>query len=111
MIEDGAVLHGKAINEALEVMLRVLVEQTKRHGVKLLIESDDAQIKAFFGGRVVFGMRFSATAEGGQHNGERQNCHCDEVFLHILWFYCFVLIINNELKHDKLYLQLKTFNS
>ena len=75
MVKDGAVLHRKAVDKVLEVVLRVLVEQAKWHGVELAVETHDAEIKAFLGWSGVLGLGFSATGEGGEHDGKCQNCY------------------------------------
>ena len=83
MVKDGAVLHRKTIDEAREVRFRILVQEAERHGVEVAVEPDDAEIKAFFCWCVVFGLRLSATAEGGEHDGKRHGCHGDEMSFHI----------------------------
>ena len=75
VVEDGAVLHRQSVNEVHEVALGVLVEQSKRHGVKFLVETDDAQIEAFLGRGVVFGLGLSAACEGGEGDNECHNGH------------------------------------
>ena len=83
MVEDGAVLHGETVDETFEVRFGGLVQEAERHGVEVTVEPDDAEIKAFFCWCVVFGLRLSATAERGEHNGKRHGCHGDEVSFHI----------------------------
>ena len=79
-------LAGQAIDIFNEVVFCALVQETQRHGVELVVETDDAQIKAFLGGSVVFRLGFSATGEGRQHDDKGQCCQNDGVFLHIQWF-------------------------
>ena len=75
MVEDGTVLHRKPVNKIFKVMLRILVEQAERHGVKLAVEAYNAQIKAFLGWGGVFCFGLSATGEGGEGDNKCQNSH------------------------------------
>ena len=83
VVEDGAVLHRKSVNKILKVVFCVLVQESKRHSVKVGVEPNDAQVKSFRGWGFVFWFLFLAASEGGQHDDERQGRHRENVLLHI----------------------------
>ena len=94
MVKDGAVLHGQAVNEVFKSVFGVLIKKPQRHGVKLIVESDDTEIEAFLCRSVVFSLGLSATAESGEHDGKCQCQHGNKMLFHVLSVLKFSICLN-----------------